>query len=74
VLAGAVLAAVGLEAAQLFIPGRDARLVDAVVKALGAALGVQLGLAALLLRRAGTRQAPAAAPVSAQAVQATNAP
>ena len=62
VLAGAVLVAVGLEAAQMFIPGRDARVSDALVKALGAALGVQLGLASLLLRRAASGRSKAPAP------------
>jgi VanZ family protein len=32
--------AVGLEALQLVIPGRDARIEDAIVKALGASVGV----------------------------------
>jgi hypothetical protein len=37
-----VFAAVGLELGQLFVPGRDARVPDAVVKVLGAVSGVLL--------------------------------
>jgi hypothetical protein len=51
ILALALIAA-GLEAAQLFIPGRDAHGWDAMVKMLGAAAGVQFGLAGLIFRRA----------------------
>ncbi len=36
-----VLVAVGLEAGQLLVPGRDARVGDALVKAVGGALGAQ---------------------------------
>jgi hypothetical protein len=38
----AVGLAVGLEALQLIIPGRDARVEDAIVKAMGASVGVGL--------------------------------
>jgi hypothetical protein len=48
---GLALVAGGLEAAQLLIPGRDAHLWDAAVKMLGAAAGVQFGLAGLIFRR-----------------------
>jgi hypothetical protein len=47
-----VLVAAGLEAAQHLALGRHAHLHDAVVKSLGAALGVQLGLVSLIARRA----------------------
>lgn len=50
-LPGLLLLAVGLEAAQLLIPGRDARLGDGMVKAFGALAGVQLGQASFVLRR-----------------------
>ena len=53
---GLMLVAAGLEAAQRLAPGRDAHLHDAVVKALGAATGVQLGLVSLIARRAVTRR------------------
>ena len=52
VMACVVAIAVGTEAAQLFIPSRDARLWDAAVKALGAVAGVQAGYAFFKLRRA----------------------
>jgi len=48
---GLGLVAAGLEAAQHLAPGRDAHLRDAIVKALGAAAGVQFGLACLIVRR-----------------------
>lgn len=48
---GLGVAAAGLEAAQSLAPGRDAHLRDAVVKMLGAAAGVQLGLVSLIARR-----------------------
>ena len=51
-LTGAVVLAIGLEAAQLVIPGRDARVADACIKAIGAACGVQVGLFALMAKRA----------------------
>jgi hypothetical protein len=53
---GLVLVAAGLEAAQSLAPGRDAHLHDAVVKAIGAATGVQLGLVSLIARRALARR------------------
>jgi hypothetical protein len=53
---GLGLVAAGLEAAQHLAPGRDAHLRDAVVKAIGAATGVQLGLAGLIARRALARR------------------
>jgi len=53
---GLMLVAVGLEAAQSLAPGRDAHLRDAVVKALGAATGVQVGLVSLIARRALARR------------------
>jgi len=48
---GLGLVAAGLEAAQRLAPGRDAHLWDALVKALGAAVGVQLGLVSFIVRR-----------------------
>jgi hypothetical protein len=48
---GLGLVAAGLEIGQSFIPGRDAHLSDAVVKALGAAAGVQFGLVGLIVQR-----------------------
>jgi hypothetical protein len=48
---GIALFAAGLEAAQGLVPGRHAHLWDAAVKMLGAAAGVQFGLAALIFRR-----------------------
>jgi VanZ family protein len=53
---GLVMVAVGLEAAQSLAPGRDAHLRDAVVKAIGAAIGVQFGLVSLIARRALSRR------------------
>ncbi|MGZ3274013.1 MAG: hypothetical protein ACXU82_02995 [Caulobacteraceae bacterium] len=50
-IACVVLAAVVTEAAQLWSPGRDARIPDAVIKALGAFTGVQTGYAFFKLRR-----------------------
>ena len=47
-----ILLAAGLEAAQSLAPGRDAHLHDALVKAIGAATGVQSGLVGLIARRA----------------------
>jgi hypothetical protein len=44
--------AAGLEAAQHLALGRHAHLHDALVKSLGAAIGVQIGLASLVARRA----------------------
>jgi len=58
---GLVLFVAGLEAAQHLVPGRHAHLHDAVVKGIGAAMGVQLGLAGLVARRAAAwrfRRAP----------------
>jgi hypothetical protein len=51
VLACLVLLALGLEAAQTLIPGRDARFVDACVKATGGVLGAQLGFVSYAIRR-----------------------
>jgi hypothetical protein len=53
---GLMLVAAGLEAAQRLAPGRDAHLHDAVVKAIGGATGVQLGLVSLIARRAVARR------------------
>jgi hypothetical protein len=53
---GLGLVAAGLEAAQHLAPGRDAHLRDAVVKAIGAVTGVQLGLVSLIARRALARR------------------
>lgn len=48
----AVLAAAGLELGQLFVPGRDAGVADALAKALGGALGAAIiGLALSYLGR-----------------------
>ena len=47
-----IVLAIGLEAAQLLIPGRDGRIMDAAVKALGGAFGVKIGLLSFFLRRA----------------------
>lgn len=47
VLFGLVVAAFGIEGLQLLVPSRDPSLIDAAVKALGAASGV---VAAKLLR------------------------
>lgn len=52
-----LLLAIGLEAAQRLVPGRDARLQDGVVKAFGALAGVQLGQVFFSLRRAARRWA-----------------
>ena len=54
-VAGLLLLAVGLEAAQLLIPGRDARVPDGLVKALGAVAGVQGGQVFFAVRRAARR-------------------
>jgi VanZ family protein len=43
VLIGVVLMAISLEVGQLLIPGRDARVTDAVVKVLGGVIGVAAG-------------------------------
>lgn len=51
VAAAVMLLAVGLEAAQLLVPTRDARLADAVVKALGGFLGAGAGYAVFPIRR-----------------------
>ncbi len=51
-IAGLVLVAAGLEAAQNLAPGRDAHLRDAVVKAIGAMTEVQLQAVGLIARRA----------------------
>ena len=51
-----VALALGLEAAQLLVPGRDGRMADALVKATGAACGVQIGLIALMAKRAAFRR------------------
>jgi hypothetical protein len=44
VLVGVTAMAIVLEAAQLLVPGRDGRVADALVKALGGALGVLAGV------------------------------
>lgn len=54
---GVIALAAGLEAAQLLIPGRDARVMDAVVKATGAVMGVQFGLVSFMFKRAVVRLA-----------------
>ena len=46
-----VTLAIGLEAVQLIIPGRDGRVMDAAVKALGGAFGVQVGEISFFLKR-----------------------
>lgn len=51
VLSLLVLLALGLEAAQMLIPTRDARLADACVKATGAVLGAQLGFTSWAFHR-----------------------
>jgi hypothetical protein len=51
VLTCLVLLAFGLEAAQALIPGRDARFVDACVKATGGVVGAQLGFVSHAARR-----------------------
>lgn len=51
VLALVVGAAVGLELAQLLIPGRHGEVSDAVVKILGGVLGVAVALAVCYLAR-----------------------
>jgi hypothetical protein len=47
-----VVLAMGLEAAQLLVPGRDAVLHDAFVKAVGGVLGSALGHSVFAIRRA----------------------
>jgi len=46
-----VTLAIGLEAVQLVIPGRDGRVLDAAVKALGGAFGVQVGELSFFVKR-----------------------
>ena len=46
-----VAVAIGLEAGQLLIPGRDARVHDALVKAVGGGLGAQSYFAVFALKR-----------------------
>jgi hypothetical protein len=60
---GLGVAAASLEAGQRLIPGRDAHLWDAVVKMLGAAAGVQLGLVCLIIQRGVAATLPRAAEV-----------
>lgn len=50
-LVGVVLTAGVTEAVQRWLPGRDARVADAVIKALGAFAGVQTGYTFFKLRR-----------------------
>jgi VanZ family protein len=50
-LAALVILIAGLELSQMFVPGRDARVGDALVKMLGAAVGLQVGLISLVARR-----------------------
>ncbi len=45
------LVAIGLEAGQLLIPGRDARVADALVKMLGGVVGAQAGFGSFAARR-----------------------
>lgn len=51
VLALLVLLALGLEAAQVLIPGRHGKFADACVKATGGVVGAQLGFVSYTLRR-----------------------
>ena len=51
VLALLVLLALGLEAAQTLIPGRDGRFVDACVKVTGGVVGAQVGFVSYATRR-----------------------
>ena len=51
VMALLVLLAFGLEAAQLLVPGRDARFADACVKATGGVVGAQAGFTSWAIRR-----------------------
>jgi hypothetical protein len=51
VLSFLVLLALGLEAAQSLIPGRDARFADACIKATGGVLGAQFGFVSYAVRR-----------------------
>lgn len=50
-----VLLALALEAAQLLVPGRDARLADATIKALGGLMGSGAGFAVFPIKRGLTR-------------------
>jgi len=50
-----VTLAVGLEAAQLIVPGRDAMLADAIIKAMGGVCGVASAQAFFILRRLALR-------------------
>jgi len=56
-LPGLLLLAIALEAAQRFVPGRDARLQDGLVKAFGVLAGVQLGQVFFSVRRTTRRWA-----------------
>ena len=49
--AAILVLAFGLEAAQLLVPGRDAMLADAIIKAMGGVCGVAAGQAFFILRR-----------------------
>jgi hypothetical protein len=51
-----VAVAIGLEAGQLLIPGRDGRVWDAFVKAVGGGLGAQTYFTAFALKRFVSRQ------------------
>jgi hypothetical protein len=51
VITGVLVLACALEAAQLLIPGRDGRVVDATVKALGGIVGASAGYGVYPLRR-----------------------
>ncbi len=51
VITGVLVLACGLEAAQLLIPGRDGRVSDATVKALGGIVGASAGYGIYPLRR-----------------------
>ena len=51
VITGVLALACALEAAQLLIPGRDGRVIDAAVKALGGIFGASTGYGVYPLRR-----------------------
>jgi hypothetical protein len=51
VITGVLVLACALEAAQLLIPGRDGRVADAAVKALGGIIGASAGYGIYPLRR-----------------------
>jgi hypothetical protein len=68
-----VALAIGLEASQLLVPGRDARVGDALIKACGGVLGSAVGHAVfpakrLAMRLLGWDAKPALAPVEPPSV------